>query len=147
MSKHPKPGSDKPHSQPNDSSAQNQKRTITGDVHVRGEVFFEAGPEEKLSRQAADRKQDSKDWEKKWLERGTLAIVTLYAGLTAIQSCQSINSVRIAKDSLESVQRAFIFPTPVTEPVYDTDGKTKTGERIMIRWENSGTTPTKNMTI
>jgi hypothetical protein len=153
MAKHLKPRSDKPHSDPDNDGARNQKRNITGDVHVRGEITFEPGPEEKLSRKSTETKQETKDREKKWLERITLAVVTIYAGLTAIQSCQAIKSTNIATESARTNaqqfrldQRPYIAQTsrssePPTFHVNPVDGQ------IIWNWHmtNYGKTPANNV--
>jgi hypothetical protein len=51
-----------------------------------------------------------------------------------------------SKDGLLSVQRAFIFPTPVISLEHSSDNKF-VGTRIAVRWENAGVTPTRKMTI
>jgi hypothetical protein len=64
--KHPKPSGGKPHSQPNQTGTAEQKRSITGDVHVRGEVTIEASPEEALARKTETDKQDARERKRWW---------------------------------------------------------------------------------
>ncbi len=61
-----------------------------------------------------------------------------------IQSAKDAN--KIAMDSLIGVQRAFVFPALVTSA-----GETPAGQKpnfitLQVKWENSGSTPTKGMT-
>ncbi len=61
MSKHPKPGSGNPHPKPNKEGGSNHKTSVSGDVHVRGEVFIEPTPKETLARTAENDYQKAQD--------------------------------------------------------------------------------------
>jgi hypothetical protein len=145
---------DKPHSDPDDNGTRNQKRSITGDVHVRGEVFIEPTPKEALARDAAQNKNDAKERKKWWLERATFGVLTIYAGLTAIQSCQAIKSTNVATESarinaeqFRLDQRPYIAQTsrssepPTFHVNSDVDGQ------ILWNWHvtNYGKTPANNV--
>jgi hypothetical protein len=52
-----------------------------------------------------------------------------------------------ANESLVTVQRAFVFPTVVQSPAYTSDGKTQDGVQIQFVWQNTGSTPTRNLVI
>jgi hypothetical protein len=108
MSKAPKNSGSNPYPKPNYTSTPDQKRSVTGDLHVRGEVVFEPGPEEKLSRKFAETKQDSQYREKKWIERGTLAIVTFYAGLTWWQAHTTQTIADLTRKQFTSDQRPYM---------------------------------------
>jgi hypothetical protein len=95
------------HTRPDDHGAGNQKRSVSGDVTVSGKIIIEASPEEKLSRDAAEKKRDSKDRKKKWLEIATLAVVTIYAGLTAWQAAESRRAAKAAEDSIAQNRDQF----------------------------------------
>jgi hypothetical protein len=60
------------------------------------------------------------------------------------QTSAQLKSAQTAKESLDSVQRAFVYANPIITPVYANDGKTN-GVFIQIALQNSGNTPTKEM--
>jgi hypothetical protein len=52
------------------------------------------------------------------------------------------------RDALTSVQRAFVsIPTPIIAEAPDPHNPGQTLYQIMIRWENTGNTPTRNLTM
>jgi hypothetical protein len=55
-------------------------------------------------------------------------------------------SYDLSRESLEDVQRAFIFPSPILAEQRGSDGA-RIGIQISIGWANSGATPTRNMKI
>jgi hypothetical protein len=86
--------------------------------------------------------QTPRDNARFYVECATLGIVFIYAGLTAIQARQSIKATDIARESLESVQRAFVDPTVSFDSTLNPQ-KTLASEMIIIHLENSGSTPAK----
>jgi hypothetical protein len=91
---------DKAHPNPDNTSASDQKRSVTGDVHIRGEIFVEPSPTEALARSAAEENKQTHERRKWWLECGTFIVLTIYSALTAIQSCQSIKSAKASQDAV-----------------------------------------------
>jgi hypothetical protein len=105
MNKHPKPGSDKPHPHPNQNSGQEQQRKISGDIHVRGEIEANV-PESFIEKYKAVRnEQTPRDNARFVVECATLGLVFIYAGLTAIQSCQSLKSANAAESAAKTASR------------------------------------------
>lgn len=98
--------------------------------------------------------QNSRDDKKHWLDYVTagleiigLIVLCIYAAYTIKIYCANKKSADAAKDAadiareaLTDVQRAF---------VYDSFNQGQDGNflRITVGWENSGTTPTRNMTM
>lgn len=74
------------HPDPNCDRAREQKRSISGDLHVRGEILVEATPQEALARSAENQKNDIRESKKRRLEIATLIVIGIYAGLTAAQT-------------------------------------------------------------
>jgi hypothetical protein len=71
-----------PHPQPDKASTAEQKRSIAGDVHVRGEVTVQPSSEEIFARRAETDKEDTRE-RKRWrLEIVSLGVLTFYAALT-----------------------------------------------------------------
>lgn len=62
-------------------------------------------------------------------------------------AADNLRAYRLSKESLESVQQAFVFPKGTTDEVFAPDGKTPSGVKFTIHWENSGSMPTEDMTL
>lgn len=90
-------------------------------------------------------KPDQTPWWKIVLETAVVLVGVYVATIYSGQLGQMIESNKITREALETVQRAFVFPgTPqVTRSI-----KKTTVESVILRfsWINSGTTPTRNMT-
>ena len=137
----PKPGGGELRPHGDDSGARNEKQRITGDVHVRGEVVFEAGPEEKLTRKAAEIKQDSKDREKKWLERITLIVLVVYTFVASLQWKASMQQANYAQDANRLLEQQLL-PFVVMQKM-DLDSAIVVGAatKIANNFVNEGATP------
>lgn len=146
MSKHPKPGGGRPYPNPNDHCTNEQKRSISGDVHVRGEVAVELGPKGTAARDSSETKEDARHRENLRLNRWTLAILVIYATLTGFQWLASKKSADTARDALIQVQRAFMAANILDISREMKDGKVDS-VYFVVRWKNNGTTPTKNLLI
>jgi hypothetical protein len=96
------------HPNPNDHGAGDQKRGVSGDVTVSGKILIEASPKERLSRDTAEKNQDTKDRKKWWLEVTTLVVVSIYASLTAWQGCLTHKIAKTAQDTYAAVDRPYI---------------------------------------
>jgi hypothetical protein len=95
------------HPDPNQDSGKEQKRKVSGELHVRGEIVMDTPPEIKNA-DAADKKQTaSRESLKVWIEGLTLLILLIYAGLTGIQSCQAIKSTNAAKKAADVAEKHF----------------------------------------
>ncbi len=109
MSKHRKPGNSKPNPNPDDSGGEKEKNSITSNVHVHGEIFVEASPSVALAREAADKKQETRERKKWWLEVSSFGVLTVYAFLTSVQSCQAIKSTKAAKSAADTAKDALVL--------------------------------------
>ncbi|HEY1993185.1 MAG TPA: hypothetical protein VGG81_02195 [Edaphobacter sp.] len=85
MSKHPKSGSGKPHPNPNNDGGDDNKRKISGEIHVRGGIETNV-PASLIEQYKTARNEDkSRDNWRFLVEILTLGAVIIYAGLTAWQ--------------------------------------------------------------
>jgi hypothetical protein len=144
MSNFQKGGGGKPHPNPENNKAENRK--ISGDVHVRGEVEAKLPPEMVKEYVSSNQKWDRRDDRRFLVEKLTLLSAVLVVVSGVVQSFQSVRAVRLTKESLVSVQRAFVFSTPQAIAQFGKDGQ-EIGKTIFIQWENSGSTPTRNMKV
>ena len=125
---------------PHDGGNGEQKRSVTGEVHVRGEITVESGQDEKRAQEASDRKTEKKDKQNRWINLFTLLVTIFYAGFTLVLMLQSIESNRLSREALQSVQRAFItFRTISSNRVLKTGSNPRFD--FKVSWENSGNTP------
>ena len=123
-----------------DEKLENKPDLIT----IRGKV--EAGfPPDLVERyDAGSKKQDSWDCKKFRAELATIVILSIYTTIAAIQGCLIYESNKINRESLESVQRAFVS---VDEPTILRVTQDKDFVfYVRFPWDNSGSTPTKTLT-
>jgi hypothetical protein len=139
------------HSGPNDHGANNLKRSVSGDVTISGEIAIEAGPKESLSRDAAEKKQDSKDHKKWWLEVVTIAVVTLYTFFAGWQSLTTAGQLKEARKIAEATdkdfrieQRPLIRLAPDGSKIAITEGQPL---EISITAADIGKTPARGVDI
>ena len=119
MSNRGKRGGNGPNPKSHDNGGHDEQRTIAGDVRIVGEIQVEPTPRESLARETADHKDEARK-RKHWrLEIASFGVLTIYAALTWIQSCQSIrsataaaNAATTAKDTLIIQNRPWIKYTP-----------------------------------
>jgi hypothetical protein len=106
-----------PNSRPNpeSTSTADQKRSITGDVHIRGEVTIETHPAEALARKTEASMQGDRDRKRLALEVLSVVVLTFYAGLTYWQARSTERSAsaaesaaRTAKATLDASNRSWI---------------------------------------
>ena len=116
MSKHPKPGGDKQHPGPHQQNAKDEKRSVSGNVHVRGEIVVEPSPSEAKARNTRDEKEETRKRKVWWLEIATFVVLSIYAGLTfwlAFSSQQSVDTenraIEQAKTQFAEDQRPYIW--------------------------------------
>jgi hypothetical protein len=109
MSKHPKPGGGNQHSQPKNKDTQNEERGVSGNVHVRGEVVVEFGPEETNTRNSSEKKEDARKRKIWWLEVATFIVLSIYAGLTAWQSWSTQKIVTLTREQFTKDQRPYVW--------------------------------------
>jgi len=145
MSKHSKPGGGKQHPGDGNDGTHDQKRSVSGNVHVRGEILVEPTPKEALAREATESKHDAHERKKLWWEKATFYVVTVYALLTAVISWQSVRSANAAKsaadtakDALHVSERAYIS---IGIPHLDVEKKT-----MYVPLVNSGHIPSGPVT-
>jgi hypothetical protein len=80
-------------------------------MRVSGEILVEPTPKEVLARAAANDEDKANQRKKFRLDLTTLIVVTIYAGLTAIQSCQSIRSANAAISAADTAKTALEIQT------------------------------------
>ena len=86
------------HPDPNHPEGDNHERHISGSINVRGEIETKRPPD-LVKEHATERKEDAAHEKKKFVvECITLAVVAIYAGLTAWQGC----STKTAADAAQS---------------------------------------------
>jgi hypothetical protein len=108
MSRHSKPGSGKPHPNPDNNGGGEQKRSITGSVHVQGEIEVHLPPDVKKENSTSNNKKETREGIKLWIEGLSLFFLVIYAGLTGIQSSQSIKAATAAKDAADTAKNTLI---------------------------------------
>jgi hypothetical protein len=139
MKKNSKFNPPKPKTQQNNSGAGEQKCSVTGDMHVRGEITVQPSPEEKLTRETTEGKHDAKDRKKLWLECASFGVLTIYASLTLWQSCSSQKIVNLTRTQFITDQRPYISSTntlsegPLPAPLK--------GMQVGIEYTNFGKSP------
>lgn len=87
-------------------------------------------------------------------DRWMILLTTVIAGtgiLGWVVTCKQLNAMnesnRINREALVYVQRAFVFPKMTTHtPIYETKTR-KWFWSFVVTWENSGSTPTKDLTV
>ena len=78
----------------------------------------------------------------------SLVVVSIYTSIAAVQSCQMHESNRLTRDSLVSVQRAFVNFSPnvgVLRQAGTSPGPDAAGLYFSVAMSNSGDTPTREM--
>jgi hypothetical protein len=100
--KHRKGGNPNPH--PGNTEAHNQKRSISGDVHVRGEIVVESSPKESAARNAEESKEDSRHRKNWWLNFATLIVDFFF------------DSLKTVKFKLDSPTATILFPEVPSDP-------------------------------
>lgn len=123
--------SDRERSDPSCDRAREEKRSISGDVHVRGEIFVEATPKEALARGAEIQRAETRESQKRRLEIATLVlgiatliVVTVYAGVTAIQA--DLTRHLVASQQLITRPYVGIKTVEVTHQSKDAEGNVTT---------------------
>lgn len=96
----------KPQPNPNNHSGDKQERSITGSVHVQGEIEVHLPPDIKKENPADTKKKEARETIKLWIEGLSLFFLIVYAGLTGIQARQSIRSADAAKDAATAATNA-----------------------------------------
>jgi hypothetical protein len=111
------------HADPKDTSRREQKRDVSGDIHVRGEIEVKVPIEVEQKEDAREKQRDARDGKRFAVEIATLIIVIIYAGLTAVQSCQAVRSAdatreanRITKENFRTDQRPYLVQAPSWTP-------------------------------
>jgi len=142
MSNHPKPGGGNPHPKPKNNDAGDKERNISGNVHVRGEIMVELGPEEANARGSSEKKEDARKRKVWWLEVATFIVLSIYAGFTAWQSWSTQRIVNLTREQFTKDQRPWLAVDPPTETV---KGVFPFKLNMLIR--NTGRTPARNVIV
>lgn len=151
-SKHAKPGTNKPHPQPDNTGAQHNKRDVTGSIQVRGEIETHIPADLVEKRAAAEEKNDARDKFRLRIEVTGLIFVIIYAGLTALIAFESYKAAtsselaaKISSDQLVLFERPWIAPDLGKEPpIFIGDGK-KAHVTWLLWFKNFGTSPALNV--
>ena len=96
------------HPDPNQDSGKEQKRKISGELHVRGEVIVDSPPEEKKADAAEKKKKHARENLKIGIEGATLFFVLIYAGLTALLVCFASKSLKSTERFAALEQRPYV---------------------------------------
>jgi hypothetical protein len=118
------------HAAPNNHSTGDQRRSITGDVHVSSSISADFTPAEKLARKAYEEKRAATDAVKRRIEYATLVVVILYTLFAGWQSLSISGQLKTARDANEAArdandaitknfrasQRAWIGPSSTEMP-------------------------------
>lgn len=152
MSGHHKTGSGKPHPQPNEDDGKKQKRQVSGEVHVRGEIEANVPANFIEQYKAARQENTSRDNWRFFVEIATLVFVIAYSGLTALMYIANKKSADAAKSAADTAatslridQRAWVGlikvsltdgtkPVSAGKPIY-----------INVEFKNLGKTPAYNV--
>ena len=121
------------HPGPNQPTSGEQKRNISGSVHVEGKVEVHLPPNIQDHKAAADKKRDTRETIKQWVEGITLFFVILVAGISMLQA----HYAKISSDAattaanaaasqavtsstqLELSERPWVSATPaIVSPLY-----------------------------
>jgi hypothetical protein len=147
MSKHSKPGGDKPHPSPHQDSAQHHHCDIKSSICVRGVIEAKLPPDLENKRDAAEKKKESREKKRFVVEILTLISVIIYAGLTALMYCSTKQSAdaatsaaKTAASQLELAERPWVTADfEIAGPlVFDQSGA---HIAVSIKLRNVGTTP------
>lgn len=114
MRKKPKSGGSKPHPNPYKNEGYEQKRDVSGDIPVRGEVEAKIPVEVTQEQNAFEEAKNSRDKIRLAVEIAGLAIVAIYAGLTYWQAQSAATQATIARRNqavLEAQLAPFIVMT------------------------------------
>ena len=120
-----KPAKEQPLADPNQNTRDQNKREISGDIHVRGEVETKFPPDI-AEQHKTDRKEDKADAKKRYVvELLTLAAVVIYAGIAGWQGCETKTIIALTQKHFQIDQRPyvkisdieFIEPPMVGKPV------------------------------
>lgn len=101
-------GNDKGRSGPDQQNGGDQKRSVTGKMHVQGEIEVHLPPEEYESNAAAKKKNHARERLKIIIEILGLVGLFIYATLTAIQACQARRSADAAMNANAQSRKQFI---------------------------------------
>ena len=138
MMKRGKSNSSKGDAEERYQGSQSEADRMHKDVRVKGEILFEPTPKEALARKSDTEQRDTREKKRWWLEVSSFFVLTLYAGLTFWQGC---NTQRIA-DQFAADQRAWIGITDVSTPPELTNGTVLNPSISIV---NSGKTPASNV--
>ena len=119
------------HSDPDRSSGKEQKRSVTGRVHVQGEIEVHLPPGVQKQNSTANQKRETRETIKQWVQSITLFFVIVVAGFNGVQSYESIKSAtasqksaEIANYALHVSERAYLNLGPMTTASFDEANKT-----------------------
>ncbi len=138
-------GAHDPHPGPHDDSRKSEQCQWERDAVVSGQITV-LPPPHLLTEYRADQKNNEANNKSlrlvNWL---TFWAIVIYAGITFALWCSSVEANRINRDSVISVQRAFVVFDQTLKATAREDPKT----HQIVRWEfrpgltNTGATPTK----
>jgi hypothetical protein len=130
------------HANPNNHGSADQKHRVAGNVHLDGEIEIHVPPSVKKEQDTENKNRSARESKKMLIDGITLLFVVVVAVINVIQLRTSIESNRISKESLQSVQRAYIQILPITN--FNKNGSGHPTMDFSVRWDNVGATPAIN---
>jgi hypothetical protein len=109
---------------PNQDGGKDQKRKVSGDLHVRGEIVVDSPPEVKDAAATEKKESSTRENLKVRIEVFTLFFVIIYAGLTFWQACSNQTIAKLTRKQFLADERPYVATTP-----------TKNQFRFRCRWE------------
>lgn len=94
--------------EPNSKQPQPEKREVRGDIGITGELKTIFPPAFLDEYKASSHRENVRENERLGLEKGTFIFVVVVALLSLIQTCQSMKSLKLASQSLQIGERAYI---------------------------------------
>jgi len=128
---------------PNNHSGGEQKRKVTGKVHVEGEIQVHLPPNVEKENSAANSKRETRETVKQWVDGITLFFVILVAFFSGIQTYQSIKTTKASIDANTITRDNFkIQAAPYIDVVQVFTERGPQGqEALSFQLKNYGTTP------
>jgi hypothetical protein len=97
---------------PNQDGGKDQKRKVSGDLHVRGEIVVDSPPEVKDAAATEKKESSTRENLKVRIEVFTLFFVIIYAGLTFWQACSNQTIAKLTRKQFLADERPYVATTP-----------------------------------
>jgi hypothetical protein len=132
-----------PHSNPNKDSTDDHKRSVTGSLHIRGEIIAIPSPEETLARKTQNDNQETNDTRKRRIEYVMLGVVTLYTIFAGWQAFSSSGQLEEARKITRATNENFQVDQRAWVGIFAFDATIVKGQpaQINVHLRNVGKTP------